>query len=63
VTDYGGSRQIRQQEFVPTEARDLVSSEQHQYADGISPMQVKYAQNATYNGSDALRRLRGSEGG
>jgi hypothetical protein len=58
------SRQARQQAYVPEQSpRDICSREQHQYLDPVPGMQAKYAANATYNGADALRRLRGGEGG
>jgi hypothetical protein len=57
VADYGGQRQIRQQEFTPDPPRDPLSRDQHEYVDGVPAMQQKYANNATYNGEDAMRRL------
>jgi hypothetical protein len=63
VADVGPSRQQRQQAFVPDQPRDLLSSEAHQAVDPVPGMQRKYAQNAVYNGSDALARLRGEHGG
>jgi hypothetical protein len=59
-----GSRMERQQEYVPEQSpRDLISSDQHDYVDAVPGMQQKYAQNSVYNGSDALARLRGGDGG
>jgi hypothetical protein len=57
------SRQERQQTFTPTAPRDVFSREQHQYVDPVPGMQAKYAADPVYNGTDALRRLRGGEGG
>jgi hypothetical protein len=58
-----GSRMERQQAFTPTPVRGIYSAEQHEYLDPVPGMQAKYAADATYNGSDALKRLRGSDGG
>jgi hypothetical protein len=58
-----GSRMERQQAYVPDPGRDLLSAEQHQFVDGVPGMQQKYAQNAIFNGSDALARLRSPDGG
>jgi hypothetical protein len=56
-------RLARQEAFTPTPVRDIYSAEQHEYLDPVPGMQRKYADNATYNGSAALARLRGGEGG
>jgi hypothetical protein len=58
-----GSRMERQAAYVPDPGQDPLSAEAHEYVDGVQPMQRKYAQNGTYNGSDALKRLRGPDGG
>jgi hypothetical protein len=58
-----GSRMERQQAYTPDPGRDILSDEAHQYTDPVPGMQRKYAQNSVYNGSDALARLRGGEGG
>jgi hypothetical protein len=57
------SRQDRQQAFTPTVPRDICSNEQHQYLDAVPGMERKYANDPIFNGSDALKRLRGGEGG
>lgn len=62
VADYP-ERQGRQQEFVPSTARDLLSAEAHEYVDSVPSQQTKYARDATYSGADALARLRGPHGG
>jgi hypothetical protein len=51
----------RQQEFVPTEARDLLSVDAHRYTDAVPAEQAKFAANPVYNGSDAERRYREHE--
>jgi hypothetical protein len=53
----------RQQSFTPTPVRDVYSAEQHEYLDPVPVQQAKYAADPVYNGSDALKRLRGSDGG
>jgi hypothetical protein len=63
VADYGGQRQIRQAEFTPEPARDVLSAEAHEYTDPVPGQQAKYAADPVYNGADALRRLRGPHGG
>jgi hypothetical protein len=63
MADYGGQRQIRQQAFTPDAPRDPLSSEAHQYTDGVPEMQQAAARNPILNGEDALARLRGPHGG
>ena len=63
VAEYGGQRQQRQADFAPTPARDPLSSEAHQYVDGVAPAQETAARNPILNGEDALARLRDPRGG
>jgi hypothetical protein len=59
-----GSRMERQQEYVPERSpHRLLSDEAMQYVTAAADQQRRYADNATYNGSAALARLRGGEGG
>jgi hypothetical protein len=50
LADYGGQRQIRQEEFTPTPPNRIVSDEQMQYLTQVPEQQRKYAANTTYNG-------------
>ena len=62
VPDYP-ERQGRQQAFTPTEPRDILSADAHQYTDGVPVLQKQATENAYLNGLDAERRLGGSDGG
>jgi hypothetical protein len=63
VADGRGERQARQADFVPEPPRDVLSSEAHEYVDGVQPAQQAAARNPILNGEDALARLRGPHGG
>jgi len=58
-----GSRMERQQAYTPDPGRDILSDDAHQYTDPVPGLQAKAANDPVYNGTDALRRLRGGEGG
>jgi hypothetical protein len=58
------SRQARREAFQPRIGPvDVLSADQHQFVDAVPAQQTQYAADATYKGTDALRRLRSPDGG
>jgi hypothetical protein len=58
-----GSRQERMGEFEPRVGPvDVLSADAHQYTDSVPALQAEARRDPAYNGQDAERRLRGTDG-
>jgi hypothetical protein len=58
-----GARQDRQAAFQPAVGPpDILSADAERYTEQVPVLQREAAQDPTYNGQDAAKRLRGSDG-